>query len=118
MGQIRYGCATTTHAVRAAIQRSEDSLARLSKEFGVNPKTIAKWRKRQSVEDYKTGSQKPKLAVLSGEEEAMIGAFRRHTLLAFAACNDMCLPQHGFSRLPDIEGSKEPKKKFKSYPIG
>jgi len=29
-----------------------------------------------------------------------------------------CLQCHGISRLPDVEGDKEPKKKFKSYPTG
>jgi transposase InsO family protein len=29
-----------------------------------------------------------------------------------------CLQRHGISRLPDVEGDKGPKKKFKSYPIG
>ena len=29
-----------------------------------------------------------------------------------------CLHRHGVSRLPDVEGDKEAKKKFKSYPIG
>jgi transposase InsO family protein len=29
-----------------------------------------------------------------------------------------CLQRHGISRLPDIEGNKPAKKKFKSYPIG
>ena len=33
MGQVRHGCATTTHAVRAAIQRSQASLATLSREL-------------------------------------------------------------------------------------
>ncbi|GGC16146.1 hypothetical protein GCM10011363_35680 [Marivita lacus] len=42
MGQVRHGSASTTHAVRAAIQRSQASLAQLSKELGINPKTIAK----------------------------------------------------------------------------
>ena len=46
MGQVRHGSATTTHAVRAAIQRSQTSLAQISRELGVNPKTVAKWRKR------------------------------------------------------------------------
>ena len=35
MGQVRHGCATTTHAVRAAIQRSQASLATLSRELGI-----------------------------------------------------------------------------------
>ena len=51
MGQVRHGSASTTHAVRAAIQRSQASLAQLSKELGINPKTVAKWRKRATVED-------------------------------------------------------------------
>ena len=55
MGQVRHGSATTTHAVRAAIQRSQASLATLSRELGINPKTVAKWRKRATVEDLKTG---------------------------------------------------------------
>jgi hypothetical protein len=29
-----------------------------------------------------------------------------------------CLQRHGISRLPDVEGDKPAKKKFKSYPIG
>lgn len=29
-----------------------------------------------------------------------------------------CLHRHGISRLLDVEGDKEPKKTFKSYPIG
>jgi hypothetical protein len=36
MGQVRHGSATTTHAVRAAMQRSQASLAELSKELGIN----------------------------------------------------------------------------------
>jgi hypothetical protein len=50
-GQIRHGSAATTHAVRAAIQRSQASLAHLSKELGINPKTVAKWRKRATPRD-------------------------------------------------------------------
>ena len=29
-----------------------------------------------------------------------------------------CLQRHGISRLPDVEGAKPQKKKFKTYPIG
>ncbi len=57
MGHIRHGSASTTHAIRAHIQRSQASIAELSRELGVNPKTVAKWRKRQTVEDHKTGPQ-------------------------------------------------------------
>jgi transposase-like protein len=86
MGQIRHGSATTTHAIRAAIQRSQASLAVLSKEFGINAKTVAKWRKRAFVDDLKTGPTKPRSTVLTEAEEAMIVAFRRHTLLPLDDC--------------------------------
>ena len=68
MGQVRHGSATTTHAVRAAIQRSQASLAQLSRELGINPKTVAKWRKRSIVEDLKTGPSKPRSTVLTEAE--------------------------------------------------
>ena len=38
-------------------QRSQPSIAELSRQLGINPKTVAKWRKRQTVEDQKTGPQ-------------------------------------------------------------
>lgn len=121
MGQIRHGSATTTHAVRAALQRSQALLSSLGKEFGINPKTVAKWRKRQTVEDQKTGPKEPRSTVLSETDEAMIVAFRRHTLLPLDDCLyalqatiphltrsalHRCLQRHGISRLPDIEGEK------------
>ena len=80
MGQVRHGSATTTHAIRAAIQRSQASLAQLSQELGINPKTVAKWRKRATVEDLNTGPKEPRSTVLTEAEEAMIVAFRRHML--------------------------------------
>ncbi len=56
MGQILHGKATTTHAVRAKTQESEASAAILSKKYGINPKTVLKWKKRDSVEDQRCGA--------------------------------------------------------------
>ena len=86
MGQVRHGSATITHAVRAAIQRSQASLAQLSQELGINPKTVPKWPKRQTVEDLKTGPKEPRSTVLSEAEKATIVAFMRHTLLPLDDC--------------------------------
>ena len=80
MGQILHGSATTTHAVRALIQRSAASNAALSRELGINIKTVAKWRKRETVEDAAMGPKEARSTVLSVEEEAICVAFRRHTL--------------------------------------
>ncbi len=133
MGQVRHGSATTTFAVRAAIQRSQASTAELSRELGINPKTVAKWRKRQTVEDRRTGPKEPRSTVLSKEEEAVVVAFRRHTLLPLDDCLyalqptiphltrsslHRCLQRHGISRLPEMDGDKPKKQRFKRYPIG
>ena len=133
MGQIRHGSATTTHAVRAALQRSQASLAQLSRELGINPKTVVKWRKRTTVEDMKTGPSEPRLTILTEAEEAAIVAFRCHTLLPLDDCLyalqpsiphltrsalHRCLKRHGISRLPHVEGDKPKRSKFKRYPIG
>ena len=53
----------------------------LAERYGVNQKTVAKWRKRSSVEDLPTGPREPKSTVLSIEEEAIVVAFRRPMLL-------------------------------------
>lgn len=133
MGQVLHGSATTTEAVRRAIQHSQESLRALAKRHGINQKTVAKWKKRATVADMPTGPRDPKSTVLAVEEEAVIVAFRRHTLLPLDDCLyalqatipnltrsslHRCLQRHGISRLPDVEGDKPDKKKFKSYPIG
>ena len=133
MGQVLHGSATTTEAVRRAIQDSQESLRALARRYGINPKTVAKWKKRKSVQDRPTGPKAPHSTVLSREEEAVIVAFRRHTLLALDDCLyalqptipnltrsslHRCLQRHGISRLPEVTGDKPAKKKFKRYPIG
>ena len=114
-------------------REAQASVAELSRELGVTPKTVAKWRKRQTVEDHKTGPKEPRSTVLGEEEEAMVVAFRRHTLLPLDDCLyalqpsiphltrsslHRCLQRHGISRLPDMDGDKPKRQKFKRYPIG
>src|SRR3954452_18746578 len=86
MGQVLHGSARTTAAVRRAIQHSQESLRSLAKRHEINPKTVAKWKKRPSVQDERTGPKQPRSTVLSIEEEAIIVAFRRHTLLPLDDC--------------------------------
>ena len=54
MGQVLHGCATTTEAIRRAIQNSQESLRALAKRYGINQKTVAKWRERETVTDLPT----------------------------------------------------------------
>ena len=81
MGQVLHGSATTTEAIRRAIQNSQESLRALSRRYNINQKTVAKWKKRTSVPDLPTGPNEPRSTVLSLDEEAMIVAFRQHTRL-------------------------------------
>jgi transposase InsO family protein len=133
MGQVLHGSARTTEAVRRAIQHSQESLRQLSRRYGINQKTVAKWKKRTLVADRPTGPREPKSTVLTTEDEAIVVAFRRHTLLPLDDCLyalqatiphltrsslHRCLQRHGISRLPDVEGDKPVRKKFKAYPIG
>ena len=133
MGQVLHGSATTTAAVRRAIQNSQESLRALAKRYSINQKTVAKWKMRGSVVDLPTGPRDPKSTVLTIEEEAIVVAFRKHTLLPLDDCLyalqatiphltrsslHRCLRRHGISRLPDVTGDTPDRKKFKSYPIG
>jgi hypothetical protein len=133
MGQILHGSARTTAAVRRAIQHSQESLRALAKRYGVNQKTIAKRKKRSSVCYERTGPKEPRSTVLTIEQEAIIVAFRRHTLLPLDDCLyalqatiphltraslHRCLQRHGISQLPKIDGEVSAKQKFKAYPIG
>ena len=71
MGQFLHGSTTTTESVRRAIQHSQESLRGLAKRYGINAKTVAKWRKRRSVTDLPTGPREPRSTVLSPAEEAV-----------------------------------------------
>ncbi len=94
---------------------------------------MAKWCKRATVEDLKTGPKEPRSTVLTEEEEAAVVAFRRQTLLPLDDCLyalqpsiphltrsalHRCLQRHGISRLPGVTGDKPRRQKFKRYPIG
>lgn len=133
MGQVLHGCARTTAALRRTIQHSQESLKAMATRYHINVKTVAKWRKRTSIEDAPMGPHQPHSTVLTAEQEAMIVAFRQQTLLPLDDCLSAlqpsiphltrsslhrCLQRHGISRLPDINGDKPAKKKFKQYPIG
>ena len=133
MGQVLHGSARTTEAVRRAIQRSEEGVRALARRHGISPTTVQKWRKRASVSDAPMGPKAIHSTVLTLEEEAMIVAFRRHTLLPLDDCLyslqpsiphltrsalHRCLQRHGISRLPTMEGDQTEKRRFKAYPIG
>ena len=116
-----------------AIQASQESVRALARRYGISPTTVQKWKKRTHVADAPMGPKQVRSSVLSPEEEAIIVAFRRHTLLPLDDCLyalqptiphltrsslHRCLKRHGISRLPDAEGDTSSRKRFKPYPIG
>lgn len=79
------------------------------------------------------GPKAPQSTVLTAEEEAIIVAFRKHTLLSLDDCLyglqptiphltrsslHRCLQRHGVSRLPELDGDKPKRQRFAAYPIG
>jgi transposase-like protein len=117
MGQVLHGSARTTAAVRRAIQHSQESIAKLAKRYDLNPKTVAKWKKRTQVHEAPMGPKQPRSPILTLEEEALTVVFRKHTLLPLDDCLyalqatlphltrsalHRCLPRHGISRLWDL----------------
>jgi len=109
--------------VRLAIQQSPESIRSLAERYGVNPKTVRRWRSRSSTESRKTGPHVPRSTVLTPAQEALIAAVRRTTLLALDDCLSAvqafvpgltraslhrCLRRHGLSRLPKTPRRAEP----------
>ena len=133
MGQVLHGSARTTEAVRRAIQLRQESVRALARRSGVSPPTIQKWRKRATTAEARMGPKEARSTVLTPEEEAILVAFRRHTLLPLDDCLyglqptiphltrsslHRCLERHGISRLPEVEGDKPARKRFAASPIG
>lgn len=131
MEQVLHGCAKTTEVIRRAIQNSQKGIAKLADAFSLNPNTILKWKKRDFQHDAPMGPKEIRSTVLSKEEEALIVAFRKHTLLPLDDCLyalQATIPHltrsslhrylqcHGISQLSAMEGEKVEKKKFKTYP--
>ena len=132
-GQIRHGSARTTAVVRAAIQRSKESLQTLAKRHGIDPKTVAKWRKHSTTTDAAMGP-KSVSTVRTAAEEAVAVALRPHTLRPLDDCLYIlqatiprlsrsalhrCFQRHGISRLHlGSDGQSPPKRNFNDYPIG
>ncbi|MGH6853191.1 MAG: IS481 family transposase, partial [Methylocella sp.] len=113
MGQVLHGCAGTTEAVRRAIQHSQKSLNDLAEQDGINPKTVAKWRKRSFANDAPMGPKEARSTVLTSVEEAAVVAFRKCTLPPLDDCLHAlqpsiphltrsslhrCFQRHGISR--------------------
>jgi hypothetical protein len=132
MGNLHHANAKTTVRIRKEIQASTESIAKLAARHQLNPKTIIKWRKSNTLEDKKSGAITPKSS-LSACDQQIICEFRRVTQFAlddvFIALKDKipsltrsnlyrCLKRNGLNTLPKMEKEKRKTQVFKEYEIG
>src|SRR5215218_3191559 len=128
-----HGSARTTPRVRAELQASQEATRALAAQYRLNPKTVAKWRKRTTTADQSMGPSRPRSTVLTEAEEAIVVEFRRRTLLPLddvlgclrdsipklsRSALHRCLVRHGISQLPKAEESPSKRKRFAETQIG
>src|SRR5215216_7417209 len=128
-----HGSARTTPRVRAELQASQEATRALAAQYRLNPKTVAKWRKRTTTADQPMGPSRPRSSVLTEIEEAIVVEFRRRTLLPLddvlgclresipklsRSALHRCLVRHGLSRLPKDEENTSKRKRFAETKIG
>jgi transposase-like protein len=126
------GSARTTPRLRAELQASKESSRTLAARYGLDPKTVRKWRKRATTADAPMGPKAAKSSALTPAEEAIVVAFRQKTLLPLddmLGCLKGTIPKlsrsalhhylqrHGISRLPKEETAVK-RSRFKTYEIG
>src|SRR5919112_1985338 len=128
-----HGSARTTPRVRAELRRAEEGTRALAARYGLNPKTVAKWRNRTTTADAAMGPRRPRSTVLTEAEEAIVVEFRRRTLLPLddvlgclrdaipklsRSALHRCLVRHGISRLPRDEEKASKRQRFAETAIG
>ena len=72
--------------LRWALKNAADSNASLAKQYTVNPKTVAKWRARESMLDRRSGPPLGTGRSLTPDEEYVAAAFRRLFRLPLDDC--------------------------------
>ena len=123
MTKKRHPSSRTSPAMRRQIQESSESNRSLARQFGVNPKTIAKWRSRPTIAAMPMGPKHPVSSVLNEAEEALIVVYRKYTRLPLDDCLrrlkpmipkltrsnlHRCLKRYGVHRLPRGYGQRHP----------
>ena len=133
MGQVLHGSATTTHAIRAAIQRSKASIQALSERLRNQSKDGRQMAEaHQSSKTAEWGRRCRTRRCCRPRRKLLIVAFRRHTLLPLDDCLYALqatvphLTRSSLHRLFQRHGDQPPAEcggharapEFKAYPIG
>lgn len=125
--------ATTTPAIRAAIQAAEGSDYKLAEDFRLTRDTIRKWRRRDTVEDASHTPHRLQTTLNEGQEELVIYLRQKlllplDDLLALVhefihpdmsrSALDRLLRRRGCSKLPKADKPDENTGTFKAYEPG
>jgi len=94
MRSVLHGSARTTPCLRAELQASKESTHALAARYGLDPKTVAKWRKRTITVDAPMGPKAPKSTVLTPAEDAIVVAFRQKIPVAAGRRSGLPEGQH------------------------
>ena len=115
MTRKRHPSARSDAAMRREIQQSKESNRAIASRLGLDPKTVAKWRGRRTIEDTRKGPKHPVSTVLTRAQEALIVIFRKRTLFTIDDCWPVlkkaiprlsrsalhrCLVRYGVNRIP------------------
>jgi len=65
---VLHGCARTTPRIRSELQGSKESTRTLARRYGLNPKTVAKWRRRKTIVDGPMGPKVRQAGAACSEE--------------------------------------------------
>lgn len=125
--------ATTTPAIREAIQKATGSDYELARQFNVSRDTIRKWRHRDTVQDSSHTAHRLQ-STLNAGQEALVIYLRTRLLLPLddllaviheflepamsRSALDRLLRRHGHARLPAAEQEVRASKPFKAYEPG
>jgi transposase InsO family protein len=125
--------ATTTPAIRAALQAASGSDYELARQYNVSRDTVRKWRKRETVLDASHTAHRLQTTLNAGQEELVVylrTALRLplDDLLAVVhefiepsmsrSALDRLLRRRGVSRLASAEPAASPHKPFRAYEPG
>jgi hypothetical protein len=128
-----HGSARTTPRVRAGLRASQGATRVLAARYGLNPRTVARWRGRATAADQPMGPSRPRGTVLSDAEEAIVVEFRRRALPPLDAvlgclresipkltrgALHRCLARPGLSRLPKDDENASRRGSFAATRIG
>lgn len=124
--------ATTTPAIRKAIQESTDSVAELAQRYHLNETTVRRWKKRDSQQDRPHTPHRLQIK-LTAAEELLIVQLRTELRLGGEDILEVlqrsmnpklsrsgvfrCLKRHGLNQLPPLQ-PPEPSQPFEEYDCG